>query len=88
MVWFDETVRYGFIRREAGKDIFVHFTGINGRGYKTLKKGQRVSFLVRDDPKHGLQAVGVNVIDEAETFVQHRRKNPDSPSAASPQFAA
>jgi CspA family cold shock protein len=70
VVWFDCVRGYGFIARGAGKDIFVHHRGINGpSGYKRLQKGQRVSFLVRDDPEHGgMQAVGVNLIDEGKNL--------------------
>ncbi|TAN51361.1 MAG: cold-shock protein [Methylococcaceae bacterium] len=42
--WFNETKGFGFIQRENGSDLFVHFRSIQGEGHKTLKEGQRVSF--------------------------------------------
>jgi CspA family cold shock protein len=65
VLWFDQTRGYGFIARESGRDIFVHYTGIAGSGYRMLKQLQRVSFQVEDDPKKGLRAVQVNVIPES-----------------------
>jgi CspA family cold shock protein len=60
--WFNEQKGYGFIQRDGGeKDIFVHFTGIQGDGFRTLKEGQRVSFEVEDSPK-GPKARNVKVI--------------------------
>jgi len=57
--WFNESKGYGFIQRdETGKDVFVHFTGILAKGYKTLREGQRVEFQVEEGAK-GLQAVQV-----------------------------
>lgn len=56
--WFNESKGYGFITRENGEDIFVHYTGIEGEGFKTLVEGQRVEFEVEDTPK-GPQAVHV-----------------------------
>jgi len=56
--WFNETKGYGFIGRESGSDVFVHFSAIHGNGFKTLKEGQRVEFEVGRGPK-GLQALNV-----------------------------
>jgi CspA family cold shock protein len=42
--WFNESKGYGFISRDGGADLFVHFSSINGSGFKTLKEGQMVSF--------------------------------------------
>jgi CspA family cold shock protein len=56
--WFNNTKGYGFIRREDGSDIFVHFSAILGEGYKTLEQGQKVSFEVGSGPK-GPQAESV-----------------------------
>ncbi|MCU0593486.1 MAG: cold-shock protein, partial [Desulfobacterales bacterium] len=42
--WFNDKKGYGFIQSEDGQDIFVHHTGINGSGFKTLKDGDRVTF--------------------------------------------
>jgi len=43
--WFNEAKGYGFIQSANGKDLFVHFRSIAGQGHKTLKEGQRVSFI-------------------------------------------
>lgn len=43
--WFNETKGFGFIQRDNGSDLFVHFRSIVGQGYKTLAEGQRVSFI-------------------------------------------
>ena len=56
--WFNNTKGYGFIRKEDGSDIFVHFSAILGEGYKTLEQGQKVSFVVGTGPK-GPQAESV-----------------------------
>jgi len=58
--WFNKTKGYGFISREDGPDVFVHFSAIEGNGFKTLKEGQRVGFQVSQGPK-GLQALNVLV---------------------------
>lgn len=49
--WFNEKKGYGFIEQENGPDIFVHFSGINGTGFKTLNEGDRVTFDVVDGQK-------------------------------------
>jgi CspA family cold shock protein len=59
--WFNSTKGYGFISRESGDDVFVHFKEIAGEGYKTLNEGDKVSFDVTRGPK-GLQAVNVTKI--------------------------
>jgi CspA family cold shock protein len=56
--WFDSTKGYGFIKRENGNDVFVHFKSINGDGYKTLNEGDEVEFEVQEASK-GPQAVNV-----------------------------
>ncbi len=56
--WFNETKGYGFIARESGSDVFVHYSGIRSNGFKTLKEGQRVEFELGQGPK-GMQAVNV-----------------------------
>lgn len=53
--WFDAAKGYGFIAREAGDDVFVHFRAIRGTGYRTLEDGQQVEFGVVQGQK-GLQA--------------------------------
>ena len=59
--WFNATKGYGFISREGGDDVFVHFKAIIGEGYKTLKEVHRVQFEVEQGPK-GLQAAKVKKI--------------------------
>ncbi|NUO82722.1 cold-shock protein [candidate division KSB1 bacterium] len=56
--WFNEAKGYGFIKRESGEDVFVHFKSILAEGFKTLKEGQQVQFEVEQGPK-GLQATKV-----------------------------
>ena len=56
--WFNETKGYGFIARDNGSDVFVHYSAIRGNGFKTLKEGQRVEFEVGQGAK-GPQAVNV-----------------------------
>ena len=53
--WFNAAKGYGFIKRDSGEDVFVHFSSIIGDGYRSLDEGARVSFEVKDGPK-GLQA--------------------------------
>ncbi len=59
--WFNGTKGYGFISRESGEDVFVHFKEIVGEGYKTLNEGDKVNFEVTRGPK-GLQATKVTKI--------------------------
>ncbi|MBT3711307.1 cold-shock protein [Pseudomonadales bacterium] len=59
--WFDEKKGFGFIERENGNDVFVHFRAITGDGFKTLTDGQEVQFDVEDGQK-GPQALNVSVI--------------------------
>ena len=56
--WFNASKGYGFIQRPSGEDVFVHFSAIQGDGYKTLNEGQSVEFEVTKGPK-GLQASNV-----------------------------
>jgi len=56
--WFNETKGFGFIEREDGPDVFVHFSAIKGEGFKTLSDGQKVQFTVTDGQK-GPQAENV-----------------------------
>jgi CspA family cold shock protein len=56
--WFNATKGYGFIGREDGEDVFVHFSAIQSDGYRKLEAEQQVEFSVEDGPK-GLQAANV-----------------------------
>ena len=58
--WLSSQKGYGFITDETGKDIFVHFTGLNMEGFRTLKDGAKVTFDVKDGDR-GPQAVNVTV---------------------------
>jgi len=60
--WFNPSKGYGFIERESGDDVFVHFSEIQADGYRTLAEGQRVEFTVADGAK-GLQATAVSAIN-------------------------
>ena len=59
--WFNATKGYGFITRDAGGDVFVHYSAINSQGYRSLEEGQRVEFAVVQGQK-GLQAQDVNLV--------------------------
>jgi len=59
--WFDATKGYGFITREEGKDVFVHFNAINSEGYKKLEEDDEVQFEVEEGEK-GPQAVNVSKV--------------------------
>ena len=56
--WFNASKGYGFIQRQSGEDVFVHFSAIQGDGYRTLQDGAAVEFEVTRGPK-GLQAANV-----------------------------
>ena len=58
--WFDEQKGFGFIERQGGTDVFVHFSAIEGSGYKSLTEGQRVEFNVSQGQK-GPQADNISV---------------------------
>jgi CspA family cold shock protein len=60
--WFDSAKGYGFIQSDEGKDIFVHYTGIERDGFKALQQGQEVSFQIADG-KRGPQATKVKVME-------------------------
>jgi CspA family cold shock protein len=59
--WFSDRKGYGFIEQEDGSDVFVHHSGINGNGFKSLREGDRVSFDVEQGNK-GPAAVNVTVV--------------------------
>ncbi|AIM14887.1 MULTISPECIES: cold-shock protein [Neobacillus] len=56
--WFNNEKGYGFIQREGGEDVFVHFSAIQGEGYKSLEEGQEVEFDL-ENGERGMQAVNV-----------------------------
>ena len=59
--WFSEQKGYGFIEQEDGPDVFVHHSGINATGFKTLQEGDRVTFDIEEGQK-GPAAVNVTVV--------------------------
>jgi CspA family cold shock protein len=59
--WFNVTKGFGFIIRENGDEVFVHFRNIRGRGHRSLNEGQKVRFSVRESDK-GLQAEDVSIV--------------------------
>jgi CspA family cold shock protein len=59
--WFNGSKGYGFIERDSGGDVFVHFSAIVGEGFRNLDEGQRVEFIVTEGPK-GPQAEEVVVV--------------------------
>ena len=56
--WFNDAKGYGFIEGEDGNDVFVHYSAIDGNGFRSLEEGARVEFTVEQGPK-GLKAVNV-----------------------------
>ena len=59
--WFNGDKGFGFIAREGGADVFVHFSAIQGDGFRNLQEGQKVEFMVEKGPK-GPQATNVTVL--------------------------
>jgi CspA family cold shock protein len=59
--WFNASKGYGFIERQGGPDVFVHFSAIQSDGFRSLQEGQRVEFSIEKGPK-GLQAANVVVV--------------------------
>ncbi|MCC7116975.1 MAG: cold-shock protein [Anaerolineales bacterium] len=59
--WFNGSKGYGFIEREGGADVFVHFSAIKADGFKNLQEGQKVEFTIEKGPK-GLQAAEVVIL--------------------------
>ncbi len=59
--WFNNAKGYGFIEQEDGKDVFVHYSAIEGSGYRSLEEGQAVEFEITQGPK-GPQAANVRPI--------------------------
>lgn len=60
--WFNDAKGFGFVQRESGEDIFVHFRAIQGDGYRSLKEGERIEFIVTEGQK-GLQAEEVTKVN-------------------------
>ncbi len=56
--WFNDSKGFGFLEQEGGDDVFVHFSAIQGEGFKSLSEGDKVTFEVTKGPK-GLQAANV-----------------------------
>ena len=59
--WFNASKGFGFVQRQSGEDVFVHFSAIQGDGYRSLSEGQAVEFDVTKGPK-GLQAANVTAL--------------------------
>ena len=59
--WFNDTKGFGFITQEGGEDVFVHYTGIDGEGFRTLNEGDRVEFEIETSDK-GPRAVKVKAL--------------------------
>ena len=59
--WFDDRKGYGFIEQDEGPDVFVHHSGINASGFKSLNEGDRVTFEIEEGQK-GPRAVNVTVV--------------------------
>jgi len=59
--WFNGTKGFGFIARQGGPDVFVHYSAINAKGFRTLEEGQKVEFTLEQGPK-GPQASNVTLV--------------------------
>ena len=81
--WFNDAKGFGFIEHNDGKDVFVHFSSIEGEGFKTLKDGEEVVYELSEGPK-GLHAVKVNRTNP-ESGTPRPSKN-RAPKAASDSF--
>ncbi len=64
--WFDDDKGYGFIEQEVGEDVFVHYSEIEGEGYKSLHEDDAVEFELEETDK-GLSATGVERVDSSES---------------------
>jgi CspA family cold shock protein len=79
VTWFNNVKGYGFIERDDGPDVFVHYTGIVGEGYRTLNEGDNVEFEIVQGPK-GPQAANVT-LDKKKPYVPPRLTTYDSKNA-------
>src|SRR5438874_2713252 len=84
--WFSNEKGYGFIEREGGEDVFVHFSKITMDGYKTLVEGQRVEFDVEQGASHPLDAALGSAAERDGSFFRVRPTGaaPTAPGAALP----
>ncbi len=79
--WFSRVKGYGFIRPDGQEeDVFVHYSVINGDGYRNLSKGQRVEFAMEDTPKgpQAVDVVGLDTIVEVESAEEDTPKEPQA----------
>src|SRR5207302_1516832 len=83
--WFNAAKGYGFIQRENGEDVFVHFSAIQSEGYRSLEEGSKVEFEVTRGPK-GLQAANVSPVGADPASCQSTRCGPAGLSSC--RFAA
>lgn len=60
--WFNASKGYGFIAREDGEDVYVHFTAIQAKGFRELREGQQVRFDIEENPGKGPRATNVQVL--------------------------
>jgi len=69
--WFDDAKGFGFIEREEGEDVFVHYSAIVGEGYRSLAEGAEVEFEVEQDPKgpRAAQVVMTKAPETADTAI-------------------
>jgi len=70
--WFDPKKGFGFIQTDSGREVFVHFTAILGRGYRTLNEAEEVEFEVEDNPK-GCSARAVKRVQPAPLTADTKR---------------
>ena len=66
MAWFDEKKGFGFVKRDGQSDVFVHFSAIQGDGFRTLYEGDIIEYDVVEGAK-GLQAANVKLVREAQS---------------------